>query len=239
MMQRATAMPPRKTHYFDETEPVQNRVYKSLKSKLNGQMLEDIEEAFGTLESCQAVYERIIDLRIATPQIIINYAKFLEENNYFENAFKTYEKGIALFKWPIVNEIWTVYLVKFLNRYGGKKLERARDLFEQCLENCPSKFAMKLYLLYAKLEEQYGLPRHAMNIYNRATAAVERHEMYSMFNIYIKKAKSMYGLTHSRPIYEHAIEVLPEDQSRAMSIEFAEMERKLGEIDRARAIYAH
>lgn len=48
----------------------------------------DIEEAFGTLESCQAVYERIIDLRIATPQIIINYAKFLEENEFFENSFK-------------------------------------------------------------------------------------------------------------------------------------------------------
>lgn len=48
----------------------------------------DIEEAFGTLESCQAVYERIIDLRIATPQVVVNYAKFLEENNYFENAFK-------------------------------------------------------------------------------------------------------------------------------------------------------
>lgn len=28
---------------------------------------------------------------------------------------------------------------------GGKKLERARDLFEQCLENCPPKFAMSKY----------------------------------------------------------------------------------------------
>lgn len=35
-----------------------------------------------------------------------------------------------------------------------------------------------------------------------------------MFNIYIKKATSMYGLTYTRPIFEHAIEVLPEDQSR-------------------------
>ncbi|OZC08985.1 hypothetical protein X798_03915 [Onchocerca flexuosa] len=236
LMQRATAMPPRRTHYFDETEPVQNRLYKSLKI---WSLYADIEEAFGTQENCQAVYERIIDLRIATPQIIVNYAKFLEENNYFENAFKAYEKGIALFRWPIVNEIWTIYLVKFLKRYGGKKLERARDLFEQCLENCPPKFAMKLYLLYAKLEEEYGLPRHAMNIYNRATTAVEKHEMYSMFNIYIKKATNMYGLTFTRPIFEHAIEVLPEDQSREMSIRFAQMERTLGEIDRARAIYAH
>ena len=28
------------------------------------------------------------------------------------------------------------------------------------------------YLLYAKLEEQYGLARHAMAIYDRATKAV-------------------------------------------------------------------
>lgn len=40
------------------------------------------------LQSTKAVYDRIIDLRIATPQIIINYAMFLEEHNYFEESFK-------------------------------------------------------------------------------------------------------------------------------------------------------
>ncbi len=39
-------------------------------------------------QSCKAVYDRIIELRIATPQIIINYGMFLEESNYFEEAFK-------------------------------------------------------------------------------------------------------------------------------------------------------
>lgn len=34
------------------------------------------------------MYDRIIDLKIATPQIIINYGLFLEEQNYFEEAFK-------------------------------------------------------------------------------------------------------------------------------------------------------
>lgn len=42
----------------------------------------------GTFESCKAVYERILDLRIATPQVVINYTKFLEDNNYFEESFK-------------------------------------------------------------------------------------------------------------------------------------------------------
>lgn len=39
-------------------------------------------------QSTKSVYDRIIDLRIATPQIIINYAMFLEEHNYFEESFK-------------------------------------------------------------------------------------------------------------------------------------------------------
>jgi hypothetical protein len=39
-------------------------------------------------QSCKAVYDRIIDLKISTPQIIINYGLFLEEHKYFEEAFR-------------------------------------------------------------------------------------------------------------------------------------------------------
>ncbi|KAK8775905.1 hypothetical protein V5799_030751 [Amblyomma americanum] len=236
LMQKATAMPSRKVAYHDQSEPVQFRVYKSLKV---WSLYADLEESFGTFKSTKAVYDRIIDLKIATPQIIINYGLFLEENNYFEEAFKAYEKGIALFKWPNVFDIWNTYLTKFLKRYGGTKLERARDLFEQCLEGCPAKFAKSLYLLYAKLEEEHGLARHAMGIYDRGCKAVLPEEQFEMFNIYILKAAEIYGLTHTREIYERAIEVLPDSQARLMCIRFADLERKLGEIDRARAIYAH
>ena len=60
-----------------------------------------------------------------------------------------------------------------------------------------------------------------------------------MFNIYIKRVAEVYGVTHTRPIYEKAIDVLHENEAREMCIGFADLERKLGEIDRARAIYAH
>ncbi|XP_047117336.1 pre-mRNA-splicing factor syf1 homolog [Schistocerca piceifrons] len=236
LMQKATVMPPRKVAYHDESEAVQMRLYKSLKV---WSMYADLEESFGTFKSCKAVYDRIIDLKIATPQIIINYGLFLEEHKYFEEAFRAYEKGIALFKWPNVYDIWNTYLTKFLKRYGGAKLERARDLFEQCLENCPAKFAKALYLLYAKLEEEHGMARHAMAVYERATKAVLPEEMFEVFNIYIKKAAEIYGVPKTRQIYEKAIEVLNEENSREMCLRFAEMETKLGEIDRARAIYAH
>lgn len=236
LMQRATVLPSRKVAYHDDTEIVQMRLYKSLKV---WSMYADLEESFGTYKSCKAVYDHIIDLKIATPQIIINYGLFLEEHNYFEEAFRAYEKGIALFKWPNVYDIWNTYLTKFLKRYGGTKLERARDLFEQCLEHCPAEFAKSIFLLYAKLEEEHGLARHAMAVYERATTAVLPEQMFEMFNIYIKKAAEIYGVPKTRQIYEKAIETLPEEKSREMCIRFAEMETKLGEIDRARAIYGH
>lgn len=60
-----------------------------------------------------------------------------------------------------------------------------------------------------------------------------------MFNIYIKKAAEIYGVPKTRQIYEKAIEMLDDNNSREMCMRFAEMETKLGEVDRARAIYAH
>ncbi|KAK0094102.1 hypothetical protein PV326_011823 [Microctonus aethiopoides] len=236
LMHRATAMPSRKVAYHDETETVQMRLYKSLKI---WSMYADLEEAVGTFKTCKSVYDNIIDLKIATPQIIINYGLFLEENGYFEEAFRAYEKGIALFKWPNVYDIWNTYLTKFLKRYGGTKLERTRDLFEQCREHCPPKYAKAFYLLYAKLEEEHGLAKHAMSIYDAATNAVPVEEQFEMFNIYIKKAAEIYGVPKTREIYVKAIDVLKEENSREMSLRFAEMETKLGEVDRARAIYVH
>lgn len=66
---------------------------------------------------------------------------------------------------------------------------------------------LAIYLLYAKLEEEYGLARHAMAVYERATQAVETEERHHMFNIYIKRAAEIYGVTYTRAIYQKAIEV--------------------------------
>ncbi|CAL8074607.1 unnamed protein product [Orchesella dallaii] len=237
LMYTATTPPVgQRAAYSDDSATVQARLYKNLKL---WSFYADLEESFGTYKSCKAVYDRIIDLKIATPQIIMNYGIFLEENQYFEEAFKAYEKGISLFKWPHVFDLWNTYLAKFLERYGGDKIERARDLFEQCLETCPAQHAKNFYLLYAKLEEKHGAARRSMNVYERACKAVDKKDQYQMFNIYIQKAATLYGVTKTRPIFEAAMEVLPDADARQMGIRFAELETKLGEIDRARAIYAH
>ncbi|KAE8707512.1 alternative NAD(P)H dehydrogenase 1 [Hibiscus syriacus] len=58
------------------------------------------------------------------------------ENKYFEDAFKVYERGVKIFKYPHVKDIWVTYLSKFVKRYEKSKLERARELFEHAVETC-------------------------------------------------------------------------------------------------------
>ncbi|KAI9836539.1 MAG: pre-mRNA-splicing factor syf1 [Sarea resinae] len=235
IMAKATRAPKRSTvDYFDESLSPQQRVHKSWKL---WSFYVDLVESVGSLEDTKKIYERIFELRIATSQTVVNYANLLEENKYFEESFKIYERGLDLFNYPVAFELWNLYLTKAVDRKIG--IERLRDLFEQAVEGCPPKMAKTLYLMYGNLEEERGLARHAMRIYERATRAVSDEDRFEMFNFYITKSASNFGLTSTRPIYERAIAALPDDEARDMCLKFAEMERRLGEIDRARAIYGH
>ncbi|KAI8548864.1 hypothetical protein RHMOL_Rhmol07G0307300 [Rhododendron molle] len=173
----------------------------------------DLEESLGTLESTRAVYERIFDLRIATPQILTNYAMLLEEHKFSEDAFKVYARGVKIFKYPHVKDIWVTYLSKFVERYGKSKLTHARELFEHAVEATPAESAKPLYLRYAKLEEDYGLAKRAMKI---------------------------FGVPRTREIYRQAIESgLPDKDVKTISMKYAELEKSLGEIDRARGVFIY
>ncbi|KAM5445617.1 pre-mRNA-splicing factor syf1 [Microsporum audouinii] len=235
IMAKATQAPKRSTvDYFDETLSPQQRIHKSWKL---WSFYVDLVESVRSLEETTKVYERIFELRIATPQTVVNYANLLEEHKYFEDSFKIYERGLDLFNYPVAFELWNLYLTKAVDRKIG--IERLRDLFEQAVDGCPPKFAKVLYLMYGNLEEERGLARHAMRIYERATRAVSDEDRSEMFNFYITKSASNFGLTSTRPIYERAIAALPDKEAKDMCLKFAEMERRLGEIDRARAIYGH
>jgi len=238
MGQRATQEPTRKQKMarLGAEETVQDKVHRNTKLWM---FYVDLEESLGTLESTKAVYDKILDMKIATPQLVINYAHLLEEHKFFEESFKAYERGVNLFKYPHVYSIWEAYLSKFVTRYAGKKVERTRDLFEQSLEGIPDDKAKTIYVMYAKFEEDHGLIRHAMSVFDRATTAVLETERHAVFKTYIAKAAEFFGVTATRDIYEKAIEVLPDANVKDMCIQYADVERRLGEIDRARAIYGH
>lgn len=76
--------------------------------------------------------------------------------------------------------------------------------------------------MYAKLEEDFGLAKRSMSIFDRATQLVADEDKFEvrvvnfrmasldnftqMFTIYIAKATANYGLPATRPIYERALE---------------------------------
>ena len=79
----------------------------------------------------------MMDLKIANPQNILNYASFLQKNNYYEESFRVYERAINMLSWPHVYEIWITYLTKIIERFADTKIERIRDLFEEVLKSAP------------------------------------------------------------------------------------------------------
>lgn len=90
------------------------------------------------------------------------------------------ELALVLFS-PCASFCWLAFLSDFCAAdyctfVTGTKLERGRDLFEQAVSKVPASFARVIFLLYAQYEEQYGLTKHAMHIYERAASAVEPGE---------------------------------------------------------------
>ena len=115
----------------------------------------DLEESLGTFESTKSAYLKCVELGVSTPQIVLNYAAFLEEHKYFEEAFAAFEKGLGLFYFPQkhAKPIWIKYLERFHERYKGTKVERSRELYERCLEKCPPEDTSEFMMQYAKFEE--------------------------------------------------------------------------------------
>jgi pre-mRNA-splicing factor SYF1 len=181
----------------------------------------------------------MIDLKIATPQIILNYSKYLEENKYFELSFRALEKGVNLFHYPQVYHIWVYYLIKFVKRYKSNKIERTRDLFEQSIKEIPKELAKNIYLLYGKFEEDFGQLKRAMQIYDRSIPNLIKEDQYQMFLIYINRATQYFGVSKTREIFDKAINVLDDKFIPLISLKYSNLERKLGEIDRSRAILIH
>ena len=200
----------------------------------------DSEESRGVTSACESAYERLLQMRLAQPQHIINYAMFREEVlNDPDSAFKIYERGIELFNYPIAFEIWNIYLPKFVKRYASSRLERTRDLFESSLQGCPEKFALHFYLMYGKVEEDYGLVRNALSIYRRGCSIVSSGDRPVLYNVLIKKTIESQGIKSSRPLYEEAIKSLPFPAALPFALALSGIEEKLNDIPRARALLMH
>lgn len=153
----------------------------------------------------------------------------------FERAVNS---GGLFGEWPHAHELWLAYLKAIIQRHADTKVERIRDLFQQVLNKVPAKHAKVFYYMYADYEENFGLLNHAMEVYDRGCKELtEAKDRYELLNLHIAKAAEFYGVTRTRQLFERAFEVVEGGDRVQMGLRFAKMERKLGEVDRARAIY--
>jgi len=83
------------------------------------------------------------------------------------------------------------------------------------------------------------MARHAMAIFDRATRSVVDEYKIKVYTIYIQRATENFGVTRTRKIFEKALQNLPIENVREMGLRYASLERRLGEIDRSRAIYQY
>ena len=66
-----------------------------------------------------------------------------------------------------------------------------------------------------------------MAVYERAAKAVEANQRLDIWQLYIKRATSIFGVPFTRELYEKAIESLPDSQAYVMCMQFADVERKV------------
>ena len=93
--------------------------------------------------------------------------------------------------------------------------------------------------MYADFEENFGLISHVSEIYDRASKELPNKDKLEIFSVHIAKTAEYYGITKTRSIYEKAFETLEGNDFIEIGLKFSRLERKLGEIDRARSIYQH
>ncbi|GFH48712.1 hypothetical protein CTEN210_05188 [Chaetoceros tenuissimus] len=204
-------------------------------------LLLDLEESLGTLQTTKDAYNRLLELKIATPTQILNFATFLSEKKYFEESFTAFERGLDMFPFPHpgAKVLWKEYLLSFQNRYADTKIHRMRELFDRCLDSCPPEDSCDFYLMYGKFEEKCGLTKRALGVYEKMCTTVPPDQKFSAYQLYIAKTIKYIGVTATRAIYERAIQALEDKPAAIMCAAYAKMETSLHEIDRARTAYIY
>ena len=75
----------------------------------------DLLENLGHTDQTKYAYERMLELRIATPQTVLNHTAFLQRTSHFEESFRVFERALSTSggpfdSWPHAHELWIAYL---------------------------------------------------------------------------------------------------------------------------------
>ena len=169
----------------------------------------------------------------------IDYARLEETLGDVDRIRDVYERAIAQIPptqekrhWRRYIYIWIFYAL--WEEMDNRDVERARQIYQECLKLIPHKiftFA-KIWLLKAQFEVRQMQLQNARKTLGQAIGMCPKDKL---FKGYIELELKLFEFVRCRVLYEKHIEFNPEN-SQAW-IKFAELERGLDDLDRARAIF--
>lgn len=167
--------------------------------------------------------------------------------------FSVYERAIAAFGFPAAMDLWSAYLCRFEAMLSNRQqcpwrlVERGRELYEQAVRGAPD--SKTVWIAYASFEERFGQPRASLSVLRRgitavaASATAPKDDLVDLWMVLLAKTQHYSGLLASRDVYEEAIRSssspLPDSAVRNLCLGYAALEASLGEVERARSIYAY
>ncbi|KHN98523.1 cell cycle control protein (Cwf4) [Metarhizium album ARSEF 1941] len=168
-----------------------------------------------------------------------DYAGLEESSRDADRIRDVYERAVAQVPpshekrhWRRYIYLWILYAV--WEELEGQDAERARQIYRTCLDLIPHKkftFA-KVWLLAAQLEVRQGQLTAARKLLGRAVGMCPKDKI---FKGYIDLERRLFEFVRCRTLYEKHIEYNPANCQTW--IKFAELERGLDDLDRARAIF--
>eukprot|EP01103_Thecamoeba_quadrilineata_P012753 TRINITY_DN336_c0_g2_i1.p1 TRINITY_DN336_c0_g2~~TRINITY_DN336_c0_g2_i1.p1 ORF type:complete len:676 (-),score=115.55 TRINITY_DN336_c0_g2_i1:129-2156(-) len=184
-------------------------------------------------------YEEEIKNNPHNYDVWFDYIRLEEANGDIEQARQVFERAIANIPPAKEKRYWRRYIYLWINyalyeELEAKDFEKAREVYRSCLKQIPHKefsFA-KLWILFAQFEIRQQNLDAARSIFGCALGMAEHEKIYRK---YIDLEFKLGNMDRCRLLYQKFLESDPANCQGWCR--FAELERSLKEIERARAIY--
>ena len=205
------------------------------------------EKQFGDREGLEDVilskrrvqYEEQVKANPKSYDAWIDYARLEESGGDPARVRDVYERAIAQLPPTQEKRHWRRYIYLWIfyalfEEMDNKDVERARQIYAECLRLIPHKnftFA-KIWLMKAQFEVRQSQLSAARKTLGQAIGMCPKDKL---FKGYIDLELKLFEFVRCRTLYEKQIEWNPSNSSAW--IKFAELERGLDDLDRARAIF--
>ncbi len=205
------------------------------------------EKQFGNREGVEDVilakrrvqYEEKIKENPKNYDIWFDFARLEETGGDVDRVRDVYERAIAQIPPSLEKRHWRRYIYLWIfyalwEEMVNRDVDRARQVYQECLKLIPHKkwtFA-KIWIMKAQFEIRQLELQTARKTMGQAIGMCPKDKL---FRGYIELEKQLFEFVRCRTLFEKQLEWSPSNSQAWIS--FADLERGLDDLDRARGIY--